>query len=331
VTVPADAAVPARSYDLRFDRAYQAPPPPPLPRPYVPDLVPVTWGGLVLQADEDRDSSRWFTAIVENVDGWYASPPLDGKNADRELSDGSVWGPKLLRAREVTLRGAAAGPRARLMSWRDQLARRAVSREPLDLIIGDRELGTSLLAMVRGDTDSFRHAFLGGGTAFRWEVTLTAADPRLYDMAWQQVTLTTETAAESGRPYARLYAHPREAHPGPLNGWQYEEPYPPGAAAYMRNDGDADAPVFAAWDGDLTASRLTDETLSVLLAPVGTGIRIDVDTESLTATAPGGEPRAAWVLPGSRGMVIPPMTTARWHLYAQGSGTVTLSWRSAWA
>lgn len=329
---------PVRRYDLEFDRRYEADQPPPAGPPgpgqpgYDPQLVPVTWDGLPLNFSEDHGTDQWMTGVVENVEGWYATPGLNGNNADRSVSDGSIAGPKVISAREVTITGAALGPRARLMEFRDQLAYRAQHRQPRELVIGDRWLGTSLAAMVRADTDSFRHTFIGGPKGFRYEVTLTAHDWRVYEHDWQQVVLTTETAADAGRPYERFYMHPRDADPvpDPLNGWAYESPYPPGSAAYLTNAGNAPAPVYAVYEGDLTETRLTDESASVLLAPLGTGVQILLAAETLTAEAPGGAPRAEWVLPGSRPMVIPPRTTARWHLYGQGAGRVTLSWRSAW-
>ncbi|MBO0818174.1 MAG: hypothetical protein J2P30_23820, partial [Actinobacteria bacterium] len=270
-----------------------------------------------------------FTAIVTNLTGWYASPPLDGNNTERALSDGEVWGPKLLGARVIDIEGAAIGPRDQLIGWRDQLAGRAADREPHELIVGDPWLGTSLSAMVRADTDSFRHEFFGGHRAFRYQVTLTAADPLLYEREWQTAVLTTETAADAGRPYDRRYDTPPGWAEQP-SGWGYGSPYPAGAAAYLRNAGNAAAPVYAVYDGDLDDTRLTDETASLLLDAVPTGVRILVATATLTAEGPGGAPRAQWVLPGSRPLLIPPFSTARWHLYGQGSGSVTLSWRSAW-
>ncbi|MCL2585284.1 MAG: hypothetical protein FWE35_22815 [Streptosporangiales bacterium] len=332
---------PVRRYDLEFDRRYLAdqPPPPPPPQPgdpeYRPALVPVSWHGMDLQFDEGGygGAGDWMTGIVENVTGWYATPGLEGNNADRALTDGAVAGPKIISAREIAIEGAAVGPRARLMAFRDQLAYRASTREPKELIIGDPWLGTALSAMVRADSDSFRHAFIGGPTGFRYEVTLTAHDWRIYEQEWHQVVLTTTTAGDAGRPYDRLFHHPREADPvpDPLNGWQYEDPYPGRSAAYLRNSGNAPAPVYATYEGDLSESHLTDETDTLILASLGLGgVTIHVATETMTAEAPGGAARAEWVLPGSRPLVIPPFTTARWHLYAQGSGHVTLSWRSAW-
>lgn len=324
-----------RRYPLAFDRAWRPPPPPAAGagEDYVPGLPSVTWGGLELNADERRGdtSADWLTSVVTGCEGWYASPPLEGQDADRALGDGVVWGPKRRGAREITIEGAAVGPRRAIMDLRDQLAFRAASPEPAELVVTDPWLRSGMSALVRADSDILEHEFTAGGHAYTWQVTLTAADPRLYDMDWQQLVLSTRTAADAGRPYPRLYWAPRDQPaPSPLNGWQYQSRYPPGSAGYLANRGSADAPVYAQYDGDLHASRLTDEDRSILLAPLEAGETILVDTVTTTAEAPGGAHRAQFVRPGSRPMSLAPFTTSRWHLYSQGSGSVTLSWRSAW-
>lgn len=342
-TVTAFSTRPVRTYNLRFDRRYVAPvvPPQPPPPPEQPgivtppvsgaeNLVPVIWDGLALQANEDAGTDVWFTAVVELVTGWYASPPLDGRDVERALADGSVWGNKLLRAREVTITGAVVGPRRRIIGFRDQLAARAAGRRPAELVIGDPQLGTSLTAMVRADTESLTHEFFAGPTAYRYQVTVTAADPLLFDRDWQHAVLTTATAAEAGRAYERRYDTP-PAWSAATGGWGYESPYPAGSAAYITNAGNAPAPVYATYDGDLDDSRLTDETTSILMDPLAAGVRLFVATATLATEGPGGASRAQWIRPGSRPMWIPANSTARWHLYSQGSGRVTLSWRSSWA
>jgi hypothetical protein len=338
---PAPAGSPARQYDLIFNRRYLpifVPPPEPPPRPPgVPEFVLIRWDGMDLQVSEG-EGDNWFTGIVTLVTGWYASPPLDGNNAARALSDGAIRGHKLLGAREIAITGAAAGPRARLMQWRDLLAHRAADRMPVELEIGDPQLGHTLTATVRADTESFRHEFFAGPLAFRYEVTLTATDPLLYGQEWHQAVLSTETAADAGRRYDPPPRWPRryDAPPqwatdkGIETGWGYGQPYAPGSAAFLTNAGNAEAPVYATYEGDLDQSELTDERASIWLAPVGDGVTINVATATLVAEAPGGAPRAEWIQPGSRPMVIPGFTTARWHLYSQGSGRVILMWRSAW-
>jgi hypothetical protein len=279
-------------------------------------MVPVIWHGVDLNPGHVDEQ---FTATVTLVEGWYGTPPLEGNNRDRVLYDGAVWGNKIIGARTVAIEGAAVGPRDQLIDWRDQLAYLAAERDPFELTIGDPWLDQALTTLARADSDTFRHEFFAGGGAFRWAVTLTCADPLLYEAGgWNVVVLTTATAADAGRVYNRSYP------------WQYGRADPPGSSDYLTNPGNAAAPVYAIYRGDLSASRLTDDADSILMAPVLAGVEITVATATLVAEAAGGVARAAWILPGSRPMTIPPRSTARWRLYATGSGSVTLMWRAAW-
>ncbi len=333
-----------RDYSRPYDRVYTLYPPgyePPGPgepggpaEPGDPGdwnaggaLVPVVWDGLDL---DPGWVSGTFTAIVENVEGWYATPPLVGNDTERALADGGAWGLKVIGPREVTITGSAIGPRADIMGWRDRLAGLAAQREPSQLAITDPWLNVTRTAMVRAGTDSFTHEFIGGRRGFRYQVTVTAADPLLYGSAWHTAVLRNISAAESGRPYDRLFTHPRGDHPGPLNGWQYEMPYPPRSAAYLSNAGDAPAPVLAVYEGDLSQSIVTDDDASVIVASMAAGVQVAVDTATLVAEGPGGANRNAMVLPGSRPMFVPAFATSLWHLYSEGSGRVTLTWRDTW-
>lgn len=305
------AAAPPRTYDRAFGWVYgrddTRPPEPGRDSP----LVPIIWDGLPLNPGDQADGS---CVLVENVEGWLDSPPLTGHDAERSLADGSAWGPKVLGARHITIHGAIAGPRDVLGRFRHQLAARAAAREPAELSIVDG--GQPLTADVRAGTEHYRQTWLSP-TAFRYEVVLTAADPVLYDAAWQLVTLANVTA-ETGREYPVEYP------------WKYASPYLPNSSLLV-NAGNWDAPVYAQYEGPLGESRLTNgEGGIVRLAALADGMRIRVATATLTAEAEGGLSRASSILPGSRPMTVPAASSSRWHLYALGTGTVRLAFRSAW-
>jgi hypothetical protein len=318
------ASVDPRAYDRAYNRAYFVPgPPPPLPPlPPLPGLVPVAWRGLDLNPGHVDEA---FTAIVERVEGWYGTPPLNGNDTERAMSDGGAWGLKVIGPREVTITGACIGPRRQVADWRDQVAELAAERVPAELAITDPWLGVTLTAMVRAGTGDMSHVFIGGPRGFRYQLTVTAADPLLYDAAWQTARLTTASAAETGRLYDRLYTARL-----PEDGWVYGRPYPSMSSAYLTNAGNAPAPVLAQYEGHLTASRLSDGRRWILFAELDDQVRALVPTASLEAQAPGGGLRTAWVLAGSRPLLIPPRSVVRWDLYAQGAGSITLAWRSAW-
>ena len=283
-------------------------------------LPPVNWDGLDI--DYGHSSDGTMTVVVENVDGWYDSPPLDGGDLDRALSDGAVFGPKVRGARVIALTGVviADDPDDRA-DMRDELAARAVALSPAVLTIGDAS-GQVLTATVRADTDGFKHAFIAPN-AFRWTVSLTAADPRLYAATWESVTMSNLTghegwtynpAAAYTRTYPRVYGSPTLP-----------------STAQLDNAGNVAAPVAALFTGPLGAGlRLTDGTNSILIAALNTGEQIWVETEKLAAVAPGGANRASYILAGSQPMTVPP-GGATWSLFGTGAGSVALHWRGAWA
>lgn len=301
-----------RRYERGFSWVYGKDP---LLIPAGAGLIPVTWDGLALNTG---DQVSGLCAVVEDIEGWADSPPLDGNDALRSIADGAAWGPKTLAPRTITIHGAATGPRPELGWFRDQLAARAAARTPAPLSITDGGLDRTLTADVRAGGERYRHTWLAP-TAFRYQVVLTAADPLLYGGEWRYSVLRTLTEGEdTGRPYPREF------------GWNYAVAYLPNTAQ-LANLGNTAAPVYALYEGPLTESRLTSDGGGLIrLAALGTGLQIRVNTSTLAAEAEGGLSRAAAILPGSRAATLPAASTARWHLYASDAGSVTLGWRSAW-
>ena len=300
-----------RLYDRLFDWSYITPlePAPGFGSPN----IPVSWGGISLNPG---DLETGLSLIIENVEGWLDSPPLTGNDQARAIADGSMFGPKTLGARVITLTGVALGPRDQLGVVRDALAAMAASRDPADLAITDSGIGRTLTASVRAGTDAFRHTWLAP-TAFRWSVVLTAADAALYG-DWQQVYLSPGSGADTGRLYQRTFT------------WAYGAPALPNQAT-LTNDGNWPASVLALYQGDLAHPVITDDTGSALLVDdLAAGMEIQVDTGTLTAIADGGLSRASYILPGSVPLLIPAASSIAWHLATIGAGQVILSWRPAW-
>lgn len=300
--------LPVRGYERGFDWTYAVPPLAPVREP-----IPVVLDGLWLNTG---DQANGLCVAVEDITGWLDSPPLDGNDVSRVISDGAAWGPKTLGPRTISITGAATGPRDLLGRFRDELAMRAANREPVQLAVGDWDLQRVLTADVRAGTELYRHRPLGSA-GFRYQLTLTAADPALYQGTWQTATLTNLSGAASGRDYPREFP------------WGYALPYIANQTL-LRNDGNYAAPVHVLYTGDLTESNLTDGSSGVRVASLETGVQILVATASLTAEAEGGLSRASYILPGSRPMWIPPRSTARWFLRAGGTGSLVLAWRSTW-
>ena len=297
-----------RGYDRLFDWEYEGPPAPPRR-----DLIPIIWDGLWLNTGDTNDG---LCVVVENLSGWLDSPPLEGNDVSRVISDGAAWGPKVLRQRIITISGGATGPRAALMRFRDDLAVRAARREPTLLAVGDWDLERVLTADVRAGSEAYRHRPLGA-TGFKYQITLTAADPALYAGTWQTAELTNITA-NTGRDYPREYP------------WQYAAPFLPNSGV-LRNGGNYQAPVYALYTGELGESAITDgRSGTVRIARLDAGMQILVNCSALTAEAEGGLSRASYILPGSRPLFIAAGDSSRWFLRSAGGGSVLLGWRSTW-
>jgi hypothetical protein len=301
-----------RGYDRTYSWAYEEPEPP--QPPALGGLIPVVWDGLWLNSGDQDDG---LCSAVTNVEGWLDSPQVNGNDVQRVISDGAAWGPKVLQARTITITGMATGPRVLLGRLRDELARRAASRDPAELLIGDYDLERVLTADVRAGTEGYRQTPLGS-SGFRWQVTLTAADPILYAGRWETAILTNLGDGSSGREYPREFP------------WRYALPYLPNSAL-LGNRGNHEAPVYARYEGPLAESTLTAVGNGIIrVAALDAGMQILVHTATLAAEAPGGLSRASYLLPGCRPMAVPAGASQRWALRSVGQGSVTLGWRSAW-
>ncbi|MBO0837855.1 MAG: hypothetical protein J2P28_20395, partial [Actinobacteria bacterium] len=280
-------------------------------------------GGTIHVWWDDMDCSPgWldgeFTAVVTSVEGWFDTPPNQGHDATLVLADGGVYGPKTLDPRVITIQGAAAGPRSRLMAFRDQLAARTVKRIPGVLTIDDWTYGPRW-AIVRASTDQLTHAWLGGSQAFTWQVVLTANDPRIYGGDELTAVLATGEEGFTGRNYPRAYP------------WRYGSTTGMPNFATLTNTGDTDTPVTATYEGPLGQTRLaaTDSATGIIVGPLPAGVTLIVNTETLVARAPGGAIRQQMIGAASRPMPLPPGSQT-WWLWGTGDGTVTLTWRPAW-
>jgi hypothetical protein len=304
----------AKKIKLAGFGTYPAGAPPALLVAPPPLLIPVTWDALSLNDGERGDG---LGTVVTNVDGWYGSPPLNGSDLNRALTDGALFGFKTVQARVVVITGAVAGTRDLCNLVARQLAAQAVNSQPANLTIGEDDGSGAmplLTASVRADTSSLTLAWLSR-TYFTYQVELTAADPRLYGAAWQTAQLTPAPAGgATGRVYP--FTEPRF----------YASSDVPNMTR-LANPGSAPAPVWASYTGDLSDSRLTDGRNTIHLAPVGAGQVIVVNTETLAAAAPGGAQRQSYLEAGTTPLTIAPFSTATWSFYGTGRGQVVLSWR----
>jgi hypothetical protein len=279
---------------------------------------PVTWDGLALNPLATRADG--VLPVVENVTGWYDTPDYNGNDTPWVLADGAATGPKTANPRNIVISGSVIGPPGELATFRDLLVVRAAARSAASLSITDAA-GRLMTASVRCDSDGLKHTFLAPDL-FSYQATLTANDPRLYGTA---ITVVLSNFAPGLTGWTYPGGNPRAYKR------QYAATVLPNQAV-LGNAGNVGAPVTATYLGDLGASRLVDDSTgnTIYLAPVAIGATVTLDTETLTASAPGGASRASLVLPGSVPLLVPPLSSASWSLYATGSGSVSLTWSPAW-
>jgi len=280
-------------------------------------LIPVQWAGTDWN---QGDLPNGLCTYVTDVNGWDDTPVFNGNDVALALTDGVLQGNKLIAQREVTLTGIIAGARAPLLAYARQLAQLASARASQTLSIGMLdETSTSLsflTAQVRADNNSLQFAWLGR-YGFQWTVTLTAPDPLLYSSVINSATLTAPSGA-TGRTYPKTYQ------------WHYPA-QSVSNEAQMVNAGTAAAPVTATFTGPLASPQISDGTRSIFLKTLGAGEVVTVNTGTLVAIAPGGATRASYVLAGSVPMTIPAQSAPSWSLYTTGTGSVKLTWQSAWS
>lgn len=273
-------------------------------------LVPVNWDGTELNPGPRDDG---LLAIVTNVIGWYGTPAINGNDLERALTDGAIYGPKVLAARAIAIEGAVNGPRDLCLEFSRRLAALAAAREPADFAVGEN--GAMLVTAVRASTEQLTHEWRGP-QLFYYTVTVTAADPRLYETGWRTAVLRFAPGEATGRIYPRTYP------------WRYAAAQIP-TTARMENPGNAASPVWALYSGPLGETRLTDGVRQIRVGPLVDGEQILLNCETLVATAAGGATRASYILPGSVPMFVPAESEPTWRIYGTGGGSVALQWRGA--
>lgn len=274
-------------------------------------LPEVVLAGVPLMALRDT-----LDLIVTNVDGWYDTPDITTNDVERVLADGSIYGPKTVRGREIVITGWAIGQREPLMLFRAALAQILVLHTPTELQVSDPWLGRSLSAQVRGAGPLKWEPF--GNGAFRYEATFFAADSRIYDTVWSTDEISLAGGVPSGRAYPRTF---QWSYPGKL----------PAGTALLSNPGNVSTAVEVLYTGPLSESRLTDGTSSIRIAAIPDGVQLLVSSDTLTAQAPGGASRASFVLPGSQPLMLRASGNATWALIGTGSGSLKLYYRGAYA
>ena len=304
----------------------QEPPPYTGPTPGLPRIV---WDGM----DLNFESPDGTSLVVTNLAGWYGLPSVTSNDVDRALVDGQAAGPKVLGARDLTLEGYVIGQtrttRPTIVKAIDDLVALANRRDMSTFTVSDPWLGIGRQAEIRA-VGALEHTW-NGPWAWHYTVPLRAYDPRLYESGDGNTVTLTPRQSGTGRVYVNPDPTVNNIR-GPYP-WEYASK-DTGHSAQVVNDGNLPAPLLLTYRGSLGDSRVQlvgAGSDAVLLSAVGDGVTIYVNSETLTAWADGGYGRPAYIKAGSRPLTLPPGFNGRISLYApSGTGSVTVTWRSAW-
>ncbi|MFF4777514.1 hypothetical protein ACFY05_32125 [Microtetraspora fusca] len=178
-----------------------------------------TWEGNVT----DAWGVDW---IVEAEDGWSSSPPVRALTEPRNSTDGAWGGPGLYGPRVVTLSGRAVAPdRLTMLAAKDRIKAAVNPRTLVQLVVAEDHL-TRVANVRMSDQVALTDE---GSFAFRWALTVVAADPRRYAATPMSGTTTLPASLTAGRTYSRTYSVTYGAGAGGSTG-----------SVYIQQDGDYD-------------------------------------------------------------------------------------------
>lgn len=246
----------------------------------------------VLQFNQEPDSNgvEWW---LEDLSGWD-SPQLREDLDDRPLAHGAHRGTSYYGARELTLSGhlvSAYGAAARDAAVEELVF--VTDLTDVDALLVVHELPGKQVSVRRSGRPRLE---VLSPFAARFEVDLTAADPRKYAVAEQTLNLS-----------------------------------PGSSAAPIVNAGNfrTGTPLRARFVGPLSSPVLFLPTGPIGLSSVAVGEQIIVDTlEGLVTTGAGA---TAYSRLTTSGMPhLPARTAGTALLIGSGAGHVELTWRDAW-
>lgn len=189
-----------------------------------PDALPGPATGAVWQGNvRDDFGVDW---IVETESGWSSTPPVRATSEDKVAGDGSWTGPGAYSARVINLTGRAVAPDRISMLWAKERIKAATTVRSLTPLTVD-EAHMSRQAQVRlSDVVDIADQ---GSYVFTFGLTLTAPDPRRYDVA--------ATVGSTGLPSAQ--AGPGRAYPKTYPYSYFDSGTPTGIATAAGNASDA--------------------------------------------------------------------------------------------
>lgn len=258
-------------------------------------------GGPLWQIDDawygnavDDNGVEWF---VETEDGWSSGPAIRGDVTDLPGGDGGTDSNPLFSARVISLTGYATGEPAAVNAARLRFP--SLTEAARGGVLTVTEDGMSLSSIVR-PSGAFRADRLGGYT-FRWQMQLTAPDPRKYGPALEQTTTMGASTGGLAFPMAFPLAFGAAA----------------GGSVAIGNDGTVKSWPVVRIAGPVVNPRILNPTTGDefrIALTLAAGEYLDIDTAARTVLLQGTASRRALV-----------STTGEWLPVAPGGATFTCS------
>lgn len=260
-------------------------------------------------------------SLVE-LDGVYSTPDVRTSDVDRARAHGQWAGVDLLGGRTITATIQAIAPHPDEPEWQAvQGLLRAVGPEDtlgiqLSGFAGGVEVQTQArIRRLNIPVDVERYQFGVPQITVEWHCT----DPRFYSATESSTTVPVSAPAGAGMTFDATFDL---SFGGPL----------PSGVIDATNDGNFEAPWVVEFEGPVTNPRIehvaTGQTLR-FVGSVGGGQTLRVDSLARTVTLDGAS-RYSWLTPGSQWFDLVPGANEVRLAASAGSGSGTLTFRSAW-
>jgi len=264
----------------------------------------------------DSAGVEWYATTVEGLDD---TPAADTAQYANPAGDGTTLGPVRFPSRTIAFTGTAVAPnRYEARAAIDRLrAAYVAARKQTTLTIHDLT-GDRMATVIPADAVKVSPV---NPFAFRFQFSVLAGDPRLYD--------TDERVATTAFPGAATSASGR--------GFPLTFPFGFGSSAIpgdvpLLNEGTAATFPRFRIDGPMTTATIRNNTTGLemtLVYTLGVGEWLDIDTAARTILLNGTANRRSALQVGSRWPTLEPGYNAI-QFRGQGTGALTVRWRSAW-
>lgn len=270
----------------------------------------------------DDEQVDW---IVEAEDGWSSSPPVRATLEEKKNGDGGWGGPGFFGARVVTLAGRAlAADRSSMLRAKDRIKRAGVVglRHQVTFTVAEEHMSRTAQVRLSDQVELADQ----GARAFKWALTLVAADPRRYSAESFTASTVLPSVTSSGRTYPRTYPY---TYGGDTEGGN--------GSVFVDQAGDYDeTPAVITFTGPITSPQVAHVesgrmlTFALTLAEEETLV---LDLGAQTALLGGTASRGGTITSGSAWFLLSPGINELQFRGAAGPGTppvMTVTASSAW-